>query len=278
MASTQCELYMYTPSLALAIIGVILFSALTTIHLYRMIESKAWFGIFFVLGGLAELIGHTARSFSTQDVCDRGAYGVQSVALLMGPTLIMFSVNLTQSEFVNVLDAEQFCLLPLAWQRGVYPAMNAILMVIQLVGGCMTISSSSETVATGTKLAIALFVVQTIFWGFTMAENICMSYRLGRHPTTASSCVLANWKTWNQLIPLAGSIIATGRNIMRLTMAGGIKFLVDYEWPSYAFDGYQMVVVLGAWGIWYLPGKCRELSTRVRYTNLTRLERVVDDV
>lgn len=55
MASTQCELYMYTPSLALAIIGVILFSALTTIHLYRMIESKAWFGIFFVLGGLGKL-------------------------------------------------------------------------------------------------------------------------------------------------------------------------------------------------------------------------------
>ncbi|PYH65943.1 uncharacterized protein BO88DRAFT_470263 [Aspergillus vadensis CBS 113365] len=278
MTSTQCELYLYTPSLALAIVAVILFSTLTTIHIYRMIESKAWFGIFFVLGGLAQLVGYTARSFLTQDVCDRGTYGVQSVALLMGPTLIMFSVNLTQSEFVHVLDAEQFCWLPLSWQRGAYPTLNVILMVIQLVGGCMTVSSSTATVVTGTKLTIALYVIQTIFWGFTMAENIWMSYRLGRHPTAASSCVLANWKMWNQLIPLAGSIIATGRNVMRLTMAGGIEFLVDYEWPSYAFDGYQMVVVLGAWGIWYLPGKCRELSTRVRYTNLTRLERVVDEV
>ncbi|GKZ48521.1 hypothetical protein AbraIFM66951_000593 [Aspergillus brasiliensis] len=243
-----------------------------------MIQSKAWFGIFFVLGGLAQLVGYTARCFSTQDICNRGVYGVQSVSLLMGPTLIMFSVNLTQSELANVLDAEKFCWLPLAWQRGVYPAMNAILMIIQLVGGCMTVSSSPGTVATGTKLTIALYAIQTIFWGFTMAENICMSYRLGRHPTAASGCVFANWKTWNQLIPLAGSIIATGRNVMRLTMAGGIEFLVDTEWPSYAFDGYQMVVVLGAWGIWYLPGKCRELSTRVRYTNLTRLERVVDEV
>ena len=51
---------------------------------------------------------------------------------------------------------------------------------------------------------------------------------------------------------------------------GGIEFLVQNEWPSYAFDGFQMGVVLGAWAVWYLPGWLREVADRVVYVNLRR--------
>lgn len=55
MPSAQCELYLYTPSLPLAVVAVITFSALTSIHVFRMIQAKTWTGLFFVLGGLGRL-------------------------------------------------------------------------------------------------------------------------------------------------------------------------------------------------------------------------------
>lgn len=199
---------------------------------------------------------------------------MQSVFLLLGPTLIMFSVNLIQSEVARTLGTEELCWVPISWQRPLYFSINTTLILIQAVGGIMTVGSTSiTTISIGSKITIAVYVVQTVFWGFIFAENISMTIRLKRHPTEASKHAMANWKRWNQLFGLSTSIIAFGRNIMRLTMAGGIAFLIENEWPSYAFDGFQMVVVLGAWAIWYLPGKCSAIRKETDYLSLTRLER-----
>jgi hypothetical protein len=183
----------------------------------------------------------------------------------------MVSVNITQTDFARLLRAGQFCWVPITWQQPLYLGINGVLLVLQAIGGILTISSSSiATIATGSKLTIAVYVTQTFFWLFTLAEHLYMTIKLSRYPTEASKTCLPNWKQWKNLFGLAVSIIATGRNIMRLTMAGGIQFLVVNEWPSYAFDGYQMFVVLGAWTIWYLPQKCLRGKRRGDYNQLVR--------
>lgn len=55
MASIKCELYLYTPSLALAVVAVIAFSGLTAIFCFRMIQTRTWSSIFFVLGAFGKL-------------------------------------------------------------------------------------------------------------------------------------------------------------------------------------------------------------------------------
>ncbi|KAJ5106185.1 hypothetical protein N7456_002860 [Penicillium angulare] len=275
MASTQCQLYMYTPSLPLALIGVVIFSSLSSILCFRMIQTKTWSSIFLVLGAIFQLSGYIARLVSTLDVCNRAAYGIQSVLLLLGPTLIMISVSLIHTSFVQALDAGNFCFIRLDWQQPLYLSINAILISLQTIGGIMTVASTSQaTIATGSKITIAIYVVQTLFWGFLFVENICMSIRLRRQASNSCEDSLGNWKMWNQLFGLSISIIGFGRNVMCLTMAGGIAFLVDNEWPSYAFDGYQMVVVLGAWAIWYLPEKCQNIREKRNYRSLVRLETI----
>ncbi|KAJ5278650.1 hypothetical protein N7478_004022 [Penicillium angulare] len=223
-----------------------------------MIQTKTWSSIFLVLGAIFELSGYITRLISTQDVCNRAAY-----------------VCMIHTSFVKALDAGNLCFIRLKWQQPLYLSINAILISLQTIGGIMTVASTSETtVATGSKMTIAIYVVQTLFWGFLFAENICMAIRLQRQGSSSCEDSVANWKTWNQLFGLAISIIALGRNIMRLTMAGGIAFLVDNEWPYYAFDGYQMVVVLGAWAIWYLPEKCQDIHEKRNYRSLIRLETI----
>lgn len=300
MAATGCSLYNYDPSLPLAMVAAVLFSSLVAILSFRTIQTRTWSGTFLVLGALgelnasciiklsrsinisvnsnptaylAQLSGYIARALSTQDACNRAAYGVQSVFLLLGPSLIMFSVNIIQTDFARAMDASHFCFIPIKWQFPLYLTLNTVLVFLQAIGGIMTVTStSSTTIATGTKMTIAIYVVQLLFWGVAFADNIFMTIRLRRQPTKPATDSLAKWKMWNQLFGLSTSIIAFGRNVMRLTMAGGIAFLVNNEWPSYAFDGYQMVVVLGAWAIWYLPEKCVTIRSTQRYHTLTRLE------
>ncbi len=206
--------------------------------------------------------------------CNRAAYATQSVLLLLGPTLIMLSVNLVQTEFARVLEADKFCWVPISWQPALYLSLNAVLMALQLVGGVMaTASSSIQIIEAGTRITIAIYVVQLFFWLFTFAEHTYMTIKLRRQPTEACNSTFPHWKRWSQLFGLSVSIIAAGRNVMRLTMAGGVSFLVENEWPSYAFDGYQMVIVLGGWAIWYLPEYLRKVGSRVSYTSLAELER-----
>ncbi|PLB49991.1 hypothetical protein P170DRAFT_445402 [Aspergillus steynii IBT 23096] len=234
-----------------------------------MVQSQTKIGIFFIVGALAQLSGYTSRLFLSQDVCNHTAYGIQSALLLLGPTLIMFSVVLTQTEFAQNLDAGKHCFIPLKWQRSLYLVVNTVLAIIQAAGGILTVSRTSHSfINRGTKITIATYIIQTLFWSFTFAENIYMTAKFTQHPTAASSSLFPSWKAWNQLIGLAVSIIAFGRNIMRLTMAGGIDFLVQNGWPSYAFDGFQMGVVLGAWAAWYLPGRCREVAAGMEFMGL----------
>lgn len=55
--------YNYAPSSAAAIVFVFLFAINTLIHLWRMIRSKAWFLIPFLIGGFCKFLT-TSRSES----------------------------------------------------------------------------------------------------------------------------------------------------------------------------------------------------------------------
>jgi hypothetical protein len=48
------QLYRYTPSVAAAVIFIVLFLLTTAFHLYQLIKCRAWYFSAFVLGGICE--------------------------------------------------------------------------------------------------------------------------------------------------------------------------------------------------------------------------------
>lgn len=57
MSSSQkasFDLYSYDPSMAAAVIFIILFLLITIIHTYQMFRTRTWFFIPFLLGGCCE--------------------------------------------------------------------------------------------------------------------------------------------------------------------------------------------------------------------------------
>lgn len=206
--------------------------------------------------------GYIARAYSTQNVCDQHSYAAQAILLLLGPTLLMFTVTLSHTAFLRALHADDFCWVPIRFQRPIYLGVNLACFIIQLAGGIeLGVAQTRHIAETGSKLKIAAYVIQMVFWGYILAENTTVMIRLGNaikraHKASltqmssmtnnASGVLLTaerfpHFKRWSQLIGLAISIIGFGRNLMRLTELG-VAFLQNNEWTGYAFDGFQVCI------------------------------------
>jgi hypothetical protein len=61
------KLYRYDPSMAAAVIFIILFILVTTLHFYHMIRTKTYFFVPLVMGGIFEIIGYIAVSPHQED-------------------------------------------------------------------------------------------------------------------------------------------------------------------------------------------------------------------
>lgn len=53
-SNSQGQYYNYQPSMAAAIIFIILFGVATSLHFVQMIRSRVWFMIPFVIGGICK--------------------------------------------------------------------------------------------------------------------------------------------------------------------------------------------------------------------------------
>lgn len=60
-AGFNFQLYRYTPSLAAAIVGVVVFAILTVMHVGRLFKARAFYFTAFTIGGVCKL------SFSEPD-------------------------------------------------------------------------------------------------------------------------------------------------------------------------------------------------------------------
>jgi hypothetical protein len=212
-------------------------------------------------------LGFIARLTSSYNITNKAAFSVQSILLTLGPTLLMFTVNLSMSPFVRTLHADSLLLIPIQYQFHAYIPVTIAAFLIQLIGTVLsTTAQTRPTAELASKLIIASYVIDIFWWFSIFIENVIWSIGLSKSSSSLKAAALKiwpHWKRWNQLFGLATMIIF-GRNLMRLTATGmGPEgFLSVNEWPSYAFDGYQMVVVMGAWGVFYLPGKCVFIERR----------------
>lgn len=279
MSSTSY--YAYTPSLVLAVVGVGIYCALFASHALRVWRFKAWDGSYMLIGALGkeqldpmlnclltnilivQAMGLGARVYSSEDTDNFGAYGVQNLFLLLGPTLCMITVNLTQVKMMRCLRSENLGLLPAQFRLPVYLTSNILLLLLQGIGAVIiALTHKPALIGSAMKILTASYVCQMIFWMFTFAENIFWSFRFGRSSFANTQLMMPHWKRYNQLFGLAISIVAMGRNMTRLTQMGmgPDGFLTVNEWTSYAFDFYQTAIILLAWGIFYLPGICKEIE------------------
>ncbi|KAI7285791.1 RTA1-domain-containing protein [Hortaea werneckii] len=258
-AVSDFQYYDYVPSMAAAIIFVILFGASTGWHIWQMIKTKTWFLVPFLIGGFLETIGYIGRAVSHTEAPDYtlGPYIIQSIFLLVAPALFAASIYMMLGRIVVMLDAQRALFIRVSWLTKIFVCGDVLSFLMQAAGGGLLSSGDVDTINTGESVVVGGLFVQIVFFGLFVISASIFHVRISRMPT--QRCYeLPFWKP--QMYALyAVSIAIFVRSIVRVVefLQGYSGFIITHEAFLYVFDA---VVMWGAMATmnWIHPGQVAE--------------------
>ncbi|KAH7127131.1 RTA1 like protein-domain-containing protein [Dendryphion nanum] len=250
----EWKYYQYNPSMAAAIIFVVLFGAISGLHLYQMVRTKVWIFIPFVLGGFFEFIGYCARAASANQSPDWTLmpYIIQTLFLLVAPALYAASIYMMLGRIILLTEGERHSLIPLRWLTKIFVIGDVISFMMQGGGGGIMAGAKSnpKNMQTGENVIVGGLVVQLLFFGFFVVVGALFHVKMVRNPTTR---VIAGDLPWErQLYVLyATSALILIRSLFRLIeyIQGNHGYLISHEVFLYIFDSVLMwaTMVIFAW-------------------------------
>ncbi|KAI7687277.1 hypothetical protein KC353_g20348, partial [Hortaea werneckii] len=184
-AISDFQYYSYVPSMAAAIIFVILFGASTGWHMWQMIKTKTWFLIPFLIGGFLETIGYIGRAVSNTEAPDYtlGPYIIQSIFLLVAPALFAASIYMMLGRIVVMLDAQRALFIRVSWLTKIFVCGDVLSFLMQASGGGLQASGNVDTINTGESVVVGGLFVQIIFFGLFVISASIFHVRVSRMPT-----------------------------------------------------------------------------------------------
>ncbi|KAL1964528.1 hypothetical protein VTN77DRAFT_6825 [Rasamsonia byssochlamydoides] len=239
--------YRYDPSMAAAVIFILLFLAATALHTYHVIRTRTWFFIPFVIGGIFETIGYIGRVVSSHQSPNwtLGPYIIQSVLLLVAPALFAASIYMELGRIIVLVHGEKHSLVRVTWMTKIFVAGDMLSFLMQSTGGGILASSGSATNNTGNNIIIGGLFVQIIFFGFFLASAIFFQSRIGRHPTPQSQAGYIPWRKHMSALH-GGSLLILIRSVFRVVeyLQGQDGYLLTTEVFLYVFDALLMFCVM----------------------------------
>ncbi|GKZ72480.1 hypothetical protein AnigIFM50267_008844 [Aspergillus niger] len=198
MASENSEfkLYRYDPSIAAAVVFIILFLAAAGIHTFQVARTRAWFVIPFVIGGHFEWIGYIGRAISGDEAPDFTVkpYILQTLLLLVAPTLFAATVYMELGRIVILTNGEAYCLIRRTWLTKTFLLGDIISFIMQGAGGGIMASGTPSALSTGENIIIGGLVVQLIFFSLFVITSIKFHRGVSTTPSRRVLHSQAPWK------------------------------------------------------------------------------------
>ncbi|KAE8390152.1 RTA1 like protein-domain-containing protein [Aspergillus alliaceus] len=268
--------YRYYPSLAAAVIFVVLFALSTFAHVFQLVHRRAWFFIPFVIGGFFEWVGYIGRALSSQESPNwtMGPYIQQTILLLVAPALFAASIYMMLGKIIVLLEAEDLSFFKKRWLTKFFVCGDILSFSVQAAGGGIMAGGSLSAVHNGEKIVIAGLVIQIVFFGFFIITTAVFHTRL-LHLPTERSMSLDIWRTHMTVLYIT-SILIMVRSVFRVVeyAMGNNGYLLRHEAFMYVFDGVLMLAVMVVFNIVH-PGKLSQppLVTHEKRRKRTRKHR-----
>ncbi|KAL4940671.1 RTA1 like protein-domain-containing protein [Aspergillus oleicola] len=245
------KLYRYDPSIGAAVVFIILFIIASGIHTYQAAQTKTWFVIPFVVGGHFEWIGYIGRAISGTEASDFTVkpYILQTLLLLIAPTLYAATIYMELGRIVLLTDGETYCLIRRRWLTKIFLIGDIISFIMQGAGGGIMASGTPSALKTGENIIISGLVIQLIFFSLFVITSIKFP------PRTAEWSIAQS--------PSLPTTLGAAH--------GNDGYLVSHEVYLYIFDAVLMVLVMivFAWvhpsevNAWLKPGGGGRAAERV---------------
>ncbi|KAJ5213314.1 hypothetical protein N7449_000483 [Penicillium cf. viridicatum] len=240
-------LYNYTPSLADAIICMLLFIAITFGHIFFVWKHKTKFFITFIIGGLFEAVGYAARAVNAHEAPNYSTvlYALQSLFVLLAPSLFAASIYMILGRIIRLLDGDSRSLIRATRLTKIFVLGDVLAFFIQSGGGgIMSSAKSASTLKLGEDVIIVGLIVQIIFFGFFVVVSVIFHKRMASDPTSAAMATSVDWHRYMLVLYFASALIMN-RCLYRVIeyIQGSTGFLQSHEYFAYIFDAALMLLV-----------------------------------
>jgi hypothetical protein len=130
-------IYGYTPSFALAVLGVIIFFLFSCVHIWQVVRYRAWYFLPFTVGLLFEIVGYIARTLSAKVNPYNLIYFIlQYFFVVTAPVFLSAGVYTILSALIHRLGRE-YSLLPPKLILWIFITSDAIATVCQITGAAL---------------------------------------------------------------------------------------------------------------------------------------------
>ncbi|KAH7208091.1 RTA1 like protein-domain-containing protein [Fusarium oxysporum] len=259
-------LWSYVPSIPAAVIFIILFLVLSAAHTWKMIHNRLWFCIPFVIGGFLEVIGFIGRAMANKATDKLGPYIIQSVFLLIPPSLFAASIYMTLGRIIRGLGpkGESCSIVRVKWLTTLFVVGDVFSFLVQSSGAGMMAAGDDPTM--GENIVIGGLVIQVLFFGLFVVAAVIFQLRyrkIGSNWRAVGSSNTASVFDWERMLMMlyATSALILIRCFFRIVeyVMGADAYPLKNEWTLYIFDALLMAAVMVIFYIWY-PSRVQDFQ------------------
>ncbi|KAH7269226.1 RTA1 like protein-domain-containing protein [Fusarium redolens] len=259
-------LWRYVPSIPAAVIFIIVFLVLSAAHTWKMIQNRLWFCIPFVIGGFLEVIGFIGRAMANKETDQLGPYILQSVFLLIPPSLFAASIYMTLGRIMRGLGpkAESCSIIRVKWLTTLFVVGDIFSFLVQSSGAGMMAAGDDPTM--GENIVIGGLVIQILFFGLFVVAAVIFHLRyrkIGKNWRAVVSSNTASVFDWERMLMMlyATSALILIRCFFRIVeyVMGADAYPLKNEWTLYIFDSLLMAAVMVIFYIWY-PSRVQDFQ------------------
>ncbi|KAL2800588.1 RTA1 like protein-domain-containing protein [Aspergillus keveii] len=236
--------YYYDPSMAAAVIFIILFGILTALHTYHLHRTRTWFFVPLILGGYFEVIGYVGRAISSSESPDwaLGPYIMQSVLLLVAPALYAASIYMYLGRVIVLVRGEKFSLLRVSWMTKIFVAGDVLSFIMQSSGAGIIAKGKLRT---GEDIIVGGLFIQIIFFGLFVLCALVFQRQFGNNLARLGVASSMPWQKHLWALYASSALILV-RSVFRVVeyLQGYYGSLLQTEVYIYVFDAALMWLVL----------------------------------
>ncbi|KAJ5106232.1 hypothetical protein N7456_002907 [Penicillium angulare] len=240
----------YVPSIAAAVIFIILFGVVTTYHFWKLFKTKVRFTIPFAIGGLFEVIGYAARVGASNNTGKLMPYIIQSIFVLLAPILFAAAVYMVLARIIRAANGEEYSPIRIQLITKIFVSCDIVTFFIQ--GGGAGLMAESSLTKMGQDIVLAGLVLQIVTFVLFVVTAVTFARRMGKAPTAATIQSDVPWKQHLYSLYTVSAMILI-RSIFRVVEygLGNDGYLLGHEWPTYVFDAVPMFFAMVCFAIWY---------------------------
>ncbi|KAF4499193.1 Rtm1p [Fusarium agapanthi] len=254
MATTADNVYeFYRPSKILALVACVVFAVFSFVHLGYVSRYRKHFCFVLVIGGLFEVAGLGARIYSTDHLRDQGAYGTQTLLILLAPIFFSAAIYMFLGRIIRATEHTDLSIIRTAWLSKFFVIADVLCFVVQACGAGMLVNanntadqnSGENVILAGLALQVVILVIFLICAGVFHARLAKRGLIGGINPRLYLVAMLGELYTCAMLILF--------RNVFRLVEfgLGDDGYLQAHEWPIFVLDILLMAMVMALALSWY---------------------------